>query len=349
MNQELGTTAGNAIYLDRNENNYGPAPACYDVLAGADLTRLSWYDRSFTHGSRGILSERLAREFALGEDRIVLGYGAEHILKQTVQCYLGKGSTLMVPALSWWYYKKIASEVGARSVEFPMRSGEDSFLYDPGAMREVYARDRPAVVFISSPNNPTGNSLDAPALSSLVGDFSESVVVLDEAYVFGGETARATEIVEAHPNLLVVRTMSKYYALAGVRIGFALRGRGLDRLAAFSNRYLGYNRLSEELAIAALDSPAYYAGIAAKMTADKERYYRALGNLPGFRVFRSDANFILAEIDPARKAALKTHLESRGLFIKFMDEPLLNSHVRITIGTVEENSRLIAAITSFFD
>ena len=337
------------IYLDRNENNYGPAPACFDILKKADLSRLSWYDRSFNTGIKGLLSDRLARDFGLAEDRVLLGYGAENILKQTIQCYLAKGEKLMVPAYSWWYYKKIASEVDGLSVEFPMTVGEDRFLYDLPAMREVYARERPAVVFISSPNNPTGNSLHPDDLKAILGDFGESVVVLDEAYVHGTRTAYVKDLVDANPNLLVVRTMSKYYALAGVRIGFALLGKGLAPLAKFSNRYLGYNRLSEELAVAALDSPEFYGEIARKMNEDKERYYAVLGSLPGFRVFRSDANFVLAAIPPAQKAGLKAYLEGQGLIIKFMDEKLLNSHVRITIGTQEENRLLIDAITSYYD
>lgn len=335
------------IYLDRNENNYGPAPACYDILKRADLSHLSLYDRSFTTGIKSPLSARLARDFGVAEDRLVLGCGAEQILKQTIQCYLAKGKKLMVPSCSWWYYKKIASEVDGLSVEFPMTVGEDRFLYDLRVMREVYARERPAVVFISTPNNPTGNSLHPADLEAVPGEFRESVVVLDEAYVDGRATAYVKDLIDANPNLLVVRTMSKYYALAGVRIGFGLMGKGLGALSKFSNRYLGYNRLSEELAVAALDSPGYYAEIAGKMNEDKERYYAALGRFPGFRVFRSDANFILAAIPPAQKAGLKAHLEERGLFIKFMDEPLLNSHIRITIGTQEENRLLIDAMNSY--
>ena len=337
------------IYLDRNENNYGPAPACFDILKAADISRLSWYDRSFTHGSRGILSQRLAHDFGVAEDRVLLGYGAEHILKQTIQCYLAKGKKLMVPSASWWYYRKIASEVDGLSVEFPMREGVDRFVYDPRVMREVYERERPAVVFISSPNNPTGNSMAAADLEAVLADFRESVVVLDEAYVFGPEKGYVRSLLAENPNLLVVRTMSKYYALAGLRIGFALMGTGLSALAKFGNRYLGYNRLSEEVAIAALDSTAYYSEIAGKVHDDRERYYAALGKLPGFRVFRSDANFVLAAISPAHRGGLKAHLAERGLIIKFMDEPLLNSHVRITIGTQEENHMLIDAIKSYFD
>jgi histidinol-phosphate aminotransferase len=336
------------IYLDRNENNYGPAPACSEILKSADRSLLSWYDRSFTRGSRGILSERLAHDFGVSEDRVLLGYGAEHLLKQTVQCYLGQGKKLMVPGASWWYYRRIASEVDGLTVEFPMPEREDRFVYDLHVLREVYAREQPALVFISSPNNPTGNSMGAPDLESILTDFRKSVVVLDEAYVQGTETGYVRALIDANPNLLVVRTMSKYYALAGLRIGFGLMGTGLGALAKFCNRYLGYNRLSEEVAIAALDSTGYYSEIARKVNEDKDRYYAALGTIPGFRVYRSDANFVLAAISPAHRTGLKAHLEHRGLIIKFMDEPLLNSHVRITVGTQEENLALIEAIQSYY-
>jgi histidinol-phosphate aminotransferase len=336
------------IYLDRNENNYGPAPACFEILKKADRSLLSLYDRSFTRGTRGILSERLARDFGVGEDRVLLGYGAEHLLKQTVQCYLGRGKKLMVPSASWWYYRKIASEVEGLTVEFPMRAGEDRFVYDLQVMRDVYSRERPDLVFISSPNNPTGNSIDISDLEAILSDFRESVVVLDEAYVSGTETGYVRALIDANPNVLVVRTMSKYYALAGLRIGFGLMGAGLGALAKFGTRYLGYNRLSEEVAIAALDSPGYYGEIAGKMNEDRERYYAALGKLSGIRVYRSDANFVLAAISPSHRAGLKAHLEGRGLIIKFMDEPLLSSHIRITVGTQEENLALIDAIRSYY-
>lgn len=334
------------IFLDRNENNYGPAPACFEVLRRADRTLLSWYDRSFVSGSKGILTARLAREFRLPEDRIILGYGAEQILKQMIQCYLDRSGTLMVPAYSWWYYKRIASEAGARTVEYPMTKLKDRFGYDIPGMRLVYGRERPGIVFISSPNNPTGNTIARADLASILAELGPSLVVIDEAYVLHDETAYVTDLVNAHPNVLVLRTFSKYYALAGIRVGYALIGEGLTRLADFTNRYLGYHRLSEEIALAALDSPAYYRDIAKKMEEDKQRYYAALGALPGYTVFRSDANFILVEIPPAHTEGMKQALERRGLHVKFMNETPFNSHIRITLGTQEENRSVIEAITA---
>jgi histidinol-phosphate aminotransferase len=336
------------VYLDRNENNYGPAPACFEALRKADLTTLSWYDRSYVKGIKGVLSSRLARDFGVPEDRILVGYGAETILKQTVQCYLGNGLKLMIPAYSWWYYKLIASEVGGISIEYPLVMGEDQFYYDLKGMHELYARESPTMVFISSPNNPTGNSLPIGDLKAILAEFRNSIVVVDEAYKYNSQTDYVKDLVEANPNLLVVRTFSKYYALAGMRIGFAIIGANLTRMSKFANRYLGFNRVAEDVATAALDSPEYYAGIAKKMQDDRELYYASLAKLPGVRVFKSDANFILAEIPRDHMEPLQKYLKNRGLIIKFMNEPLLNSHVRITMGTQEENRMAIDAMTAYF-
>jgi histidinol-phosphate aminotransferase len=336
------------VYLDRNENNYGPAPACLEILRKLDPTTLSFYTKAHSRGVKSPLSERLAKEIGVPEDRILLGYGAEDLLKQTVQCYLKPGAKLMIPAYSWWYYKSIASEVGGENVEYPMAKGKDSFLYDVPGMLEVYRQQKPGVVFVSSPNNPTGNSMSSAEMTTVLDALRDVPVVLDQAYWYNAATLSAKEIVDRYPNTLLVRTFSKYYALAGVRIGFAIAGAGLEKMVKMSHRYLGYNRLTEEIAMAALDSREYYTGIAQKMAADKEAYYRRVGALPGLTVFRSDANFLLVEIPADLKARLKEHFAARGLILKFMDEPLLHSHIRITLGTQEQNERVIAAFEEFF-
>ena len=336
------------IYLDRNENNYGPAPACFAVLKNADLSDLSWYDRSFTSGIKSILSARIARDTGVDESRVLLGYGAENILKQTVQCYLRKDAKLLVPAYSWWYYKLIASEVGGVSVEYPLTIGRDRFCYDLQGMMEVYRREKPAMVFVSTPNNPTGNALALPDLKRVLATFNDAIVVMDEAYAYHGTVDYIKDLVDALPNLLIVRTFSKYYALAGMRIGFALMGANLTALSQYFTRYLGYHRLSEEVALAALDSPEYYREITGYMTEDKEAYYAELGSIPGWRVFKSEANFILTEIPFRDKEPLQAFLKERGLILKFMNEPLLNSHIRITLGTREENRMVIDAIKAYY-
>ncbi len=335
------------INLDRNENNYGPAPACYDVLKGAHIDQLSYYSTTYREGYKSILSKRLADDFKIDEKRIVLGYGAEDLLKQVVQCYLSEGDKLMIPSYSWWYYKKIASEVGAGNVEYPLVKKENEFVYDVDAFIELYRAESPKALFISSPNNPTGNKIENDQLVAILEEAKNSIVVLDEAYLYQDSNDLVLELLDKYPNFIVLRTFSKYFALAGLRIGYGLLGRNHDPLNNFSNRYLGYNRLSEEIAIAALDSPEYYNGIAGKMNEDKEKYYEEIGSLDGFTVFKSEANFILVEIPEEIKEPLKAFLLEKEINIKFMNEDLLNSHLRITLGTQEENKSVIEAIKEF--
>jgi histidinol-phosphate aminotransferase len=343
------TMKSEMIYLDRNENNYGPAPACLDVLHRSTSAQLSSYDRSFSRGITSPLSERIAQEAGIAEDRVLLGYGAEHLLKQTIQCYLHRGEKLLVPSHSWWYYKRIASEVGGVCVEYPMVTGTGSFRYDLPGMRRLYRRERPSVVFISSPNNPTGNAMDRDDLSEILSDFRDAIVVVDEAYVLQHGVKNLRAMVDSSHNVILVRSFSKYYALAGMRIGFALLGSGVTELRRFANRYLGYHRLSEEVALAALDSPEYYRDIARRIEADKELYYRELGGLPGFVVYRSEANFILVAVPQQRRQGLQAYLLERGLVVKFIDEAALNSHIRITIGTQEQNRALLDAVRAYCD
>ncbi|PLX22487.1 MAG: aspartate aminotransferase [Ignavibacteria bacterium] len=341
----------NLMYFDRNENQYGPAPACFEVLRNAEIQHMSFYSRDFVRGVKSTLSERIAEVFDIPENFVLLGYGGEDILKQTVHCYLAEGEKIMIPSHSWWYYKSIADEVDGIKVEYPIVEGETSYEYDIEAMRAMYTEHKPRVVLISSPNNPTGNSMSREDLEALLDFMSDTVVVLDEAYwSFANATDESLgELHTRYPNLLVVRTFSKYYALAGIRIGFALMGRNLTQLAQYSARYLGYHRLSELVALAALDSPDYYRDIAQKMENDKAMFRDRLGVLPGFKVFNSEANFVLVKIPEEIKATLKEALTAQGLIVKFMNEDLLHSHLRITLGTQEQNRLLADAIVSFME
>ena len=335
------------VYLDRNENNYGPAPLCFEVLKKADAQKLSCYTKAYSSGIKSILSERLAKEVNLPEKRVLLGYGAEDLLKQAILCYLGIGEKLLIPSYSWWYYKELASEAGGLNIEYPMDEGEDSFHYNLDKMIELYKKEKPKAVLISSPNNPTGNSISLPDLKKLLVELRESIVIFDQAYAFDGFNQHLERLLAENPNLILIRTFSKYYALAGLRIGFALIGDNIQKFTKMTNRYLGFNRISEEVAIAALDSPDYYKDISEKMRQDKELYFNELNKIKGFKVFKSDANFILVKIPKEIYKDLKEFLNAKGLIIKFMNEELLNSHLRITLGTQEQNLAVVKAIKEF--
>jgi histidinol-phosphate aminotransferase len=335
----------NSIMLDRNENQYGPAPECYDALQKANLEQLSLYSRDYARGRKSELSEVLARRIGIPEERLLISYGSEEMLKQVVHCYLHKDEVLLLPRQSWWYYKKLASEVGGREAEYTLTERDGRFEYDVDQICRLYDQHRPQVVLIASPNNPTGSSISPADLAAILRHCSSSVVVLDEAYYgFAEATANhMSELLAHHRRLIVLRTFSKYYALAGLRIGYACVGENLQQLVTFSARYLGFNQLSEKIALAALNAPEYYESIAQRMRDDLAMYRREFSALPGFTAFQSEANFILVRYPVALKSTLDQLLREKGIVVKFLNDPGLEDCLRITIGTVEQNAAVMSA------
>ena len=339
------------IYLDRNENQYGPSPSCIKILRKSNEGIFNNYSRDFTRGIKSILSERIAKDHGIDEKKILLGYGSEDLLKQSVQCFLNKGDKIMIPSCSWWYYKKIAEEAEGINIQYPIVEGEDTFKYDIDGLLRIYEEQKPKLVLISSPNNPTGNRLEEDQLSYILERTKNSVVVIDEAYSQFDENynINPVELIKNYPQVIIIRTFSKYYGLAGLRTGYAFLGENHERLALIGARYLGFNRLSEKIAIAALDSPEYYIQMRKKMAADMEMLFNELNKLPGFKAYRSYANFILAKIPVEIKDSLKKYLTERNIIIKFMNEDGLDRHIRVTIGTRAQNRKLISLIKSFIN
>ena len=334
------------MLLDRNENQYGPSPACRHVLRSADLHELSLYSRDYTRGIKSELSSRLGRLLGIPEERILLSYGSEDMLKQVVHCYVHKGDTILLPRQSWWYYKSLAEEKDGHAVEYTLHERNGQFVYDADEIMALYDVHIPHVILIASPNNPTGNSIGPADLARIVTHCIESVVVLDEAYygfsLDGNDHLR--ELLDVNHRLIVLRTFSKYYALAGLRIGYGCAGEGLSRLATFSARYLGFNRLSEKIALAALDDRAYYQETAKKIREDKQLYYEFFTECEGFTPFLSDANFILVRYPVHMRQTLEQGLTEHGITVKFLDDPALRDCMRITIGTREQDRYVLSVL-----
>ncbi len=328
---------------------YGPAPACFKVLRSLGLTELSLYSRDFLRGVKSILSERLASELNVPESQVLLGEGSEDLLKQSVHCYLGPGDRILCPAQSWWYYQALASEVGGETVTYPLAHGEDAYAFDVDEMVSLYQKVSPRIVLIASPNNPTGNSLPDDQLKRIIEAFRESIVILDEAYWGFGESTdrRIAMFADKYKNMILLRTFSKYYALAGARIGFAVVGKSLGRLTKFATRYLGYNRISEQLALAALDSADYYESVRRNMCRDRNRYLALFNRMKGFRAYRSDANFLLVRVQEDLIKPLKDFLTLRKILVRFFAEGEFKDSLRITIGTADQNDLLMKAFPDF--
>jgi len=178
---------------------------------------------------------------------------------------------------------------------------------------------------------------------------TDTMFIVDEAY-FGFTDSSGNvlpRLTLEHPRLAVLRTFSKLYALAGVRIGYAFVGENYQKLITYTTRYLGYNVLSERLALAALRDKIYYQSLASTIGKERQRYYEFFRAMDGCRAYRSDANFILIKILNEHCEPLKKHLSEAGILIRFFTERELPDFVRITVGTPDQNSFLLREMQKY--
>lgn len=337
-------------FLDRNEFNFRPSPLVEDALRNFDVEKLCFYTRIYDEGKKSIFSVYLSDLYGVPEPQVLLGYGAEDLLKQTVHFFLGRKSgngLMLIPRYSWWYYKALADEVSGTTVEYPLYENGTTFSYDLDELARMAAELKPDLLLLASPNNPTGNGLTPDDIEAVMEKVSpQTVVVVDEAYAsFVSPSADyIAPMVKKWPNLIFVRTLSKFYGLPGLRMGYGFMSAPLQDFIRFSNKYLGYNRISEEIAIAALKSDSHYRHIATLMNADRKRYETEVGALPGFKVYDSVSNFILVKYPQELKEQLQLAFKEQDYKVKFMNEPDLDTHMRITLGRPEQNDLVIKTI-----
>lgn len=338
-------------YLDRNEFNFTPSNEVVEAIKNFDIRKLAFYTRIYDEGKKSIFSEFLAEYYGMDEKQILLGYGAEDLLKMAVHYFLTEADgnkKMFIPKFSWWYYKSIADEVNGITMQYPVYETEDSFAYDFEGLQKMIVDEQPKIMLVASPNNPTGNGLTNEELERIANMLPEtSVMLIDEAYAsyVTSDISYIKDMIERHPNVVFCRTLSKFYGLPGLRWGFGFVGKGemMERFSRYANKYLGYDRLSEEVAIAAIKSEDHYRDIANVMDEAREMYTNEIGALTGFKVYKSIANFILIKYPIAMKEALQQEFAEQSYKVKFMNEPDINTHMRITLGRREQN-RLVCDV-----
>jgi histidinol-phosphate aminotransferase len=332
LERELGI--GGAIKLASNENPYGPSPRALDALARAAAEVNRYPDGACTR-----LRIALAERFDVDADQLVFGAGGDEILELLVKAFVGPGDTVVHAWPSFAMYPIVVSGMGGEALAVPL--GAD-LTHDLAAMAErVDARTK--LVFVCNPNNPTGTSVGARAFGEFAERLPEDVVlVVDEAYA---EFARRPDFpdslawVRARPATLFLRTFSKLYGLAGLRVGYGVGGRELVGYLERARHPFNVNLLAEAAALAAL-SDAEHVERTRRGNAEGIAFLtRELSDL-GIEVWPSDANFVLARPGPGTYERLLRE----GVIVRPLTGFGMPEHVRITVGRPEENERLVKAL-----
>lgn len=320
------TDRAGVVKLNTNENPYGPSPHVLEVLQQNVNDGLRLYPDPTSRALR----ESIARRFGLTAEHVFVGNGSDEVLAHTFRGLLGHGKPILFPDATYSFYPVYCKLFDLTYRPIPL---DEHFRINV----EDYERDNGGIIF-PNPNAPTGIALETAHIKRLLNKNSDSVVVIDEAYVdFGCESM--VPLVQHFPQLLVTRTLSKSYALAGLRVGFALGHpdlvAALDRVKDSFNSY-PVDRLAQAAAIAAIDDDAHLKVICARIMDSRERLSGGLRSL-GFEVLPSAANFVLARHARQDAAELAACLREKGVLVRHFRNPArVAPFLRITVGTDDQ-------------
>ncbi len=326
--------------LNRNEIVQGPSPAAIKALRTFPAEEIKFYYDGY-NGSA--LLPELSKKFGVPRDRIIVGYGAEDILRTIFDRLDPSRDTVLLNELHFDYYHIHLHARGIRFHEFRLIPEEREFRFDIDGCIETMRALRPKLVLITSPNNPTGNVLSSRDLARILAAApKDTLVAIDEAYYGFDDRYEASQflsLLRRHGNLMFIRTFSKLYALAGLRVGYALCGRNVIAMLGYQGRRLGGSRVTEAVAVAALRSPSYYRALARTITKERDRAILAVNRLPHFKAFGSHANLFAVKVSPdARTAVEKEMSRMPSLVCKFYAPHLL----RVSVATRTDMDAFIA-------
>ena len=338
------------VKLDANENPYGPAPG---VPAALSSLR---YAHIYPDPESRALRAALAAFTGVPANLLLAGAGADELIDLTMRLFVQPGDAIVNCPPTFGMYPFDAAISGATIISVPRRA---DFSLDLDAIEGIVEHQRPKLIFVASPNNPDGGWLPDADLARLLS--LPLVVVLDEAYVeFAGMERSRISQVPARDNLIVLRTLSKWAGLAGLRVGYgAFPAPLMPHLWKIKQPY-NVSAAASAAAIAALEDRAWLEQKVASIVQERERLWSLLDTIPYLRPYPSEANFVLCQarliaVDkpgqprkptvPGHDAReLKLALEQEGILIRYFDKPGLRDHVRVSVGRPEQTDVLIAAL-----
>jgi len=328
---EQPDAAAKVIKLNTNENPYPPSPQALAVLGELEGELLRRYPDPMANDFRKAASQVLE----VPTDWILAGNGSDDLLTMVVRACTDPGRSVVYPMPTYVLYRTLAQiqDAAIQEVSYP----DDYQL----PLEALIAADG-AVTFIASPNSPSGTAIPLEILDKLASRLS-GVLVIDEAYVDFAE-ATALPLAQKYDNVLVLRTLSKGYSLAGLRLGFGIANPALlTGLIKVKDSY-NVDAVASRVGAAAIADQAHKIANAEQIKRSRTQLAQDLQRL-NFRVWPSEANFLLVQPQEQAAGELYQALKRRGILVRYFQQPRLADKLRITVGTPEQNQVLVEALT----
>ena len=318
------------VKLNTNENPYPPSPRALAALDAVDGEALRRYPQPFADAFR----QSAAAVLGIEPDWILAGNGSDDLLTMLFRAATGAGRAVAYPAPTYVLYRTLAAIQGAPVLEVPF---DEDYTLPVDALADAGA----ALTLVANPNSPSGTAAPMDQLATLA-DRTTGVLGIDEAYVaFAG--ASALDLVRRHGHVIVLRTLSKSHGLAGLRLGFGIAHPDLlSGLAKVKDSY-NVDAVAAAVGAAAIRDVAHTRRTVERIRATRARLTEALA-ARGFRVWPSEANFVLARPADGNARRLYEGLKQRGVLVRYFAEPGLSDKLRITVGTGEQTTRLLSRL-----
>jgi len=323
----------NLVKLNTNESPFGPSQRAIEAVrsSAADTLRL------YPDPQCARLREALADYHRVSPDEVFVGNGSDEVLAHAFAGLLKQGKAVLFPDVTYSFYPVYCRLLGVDHETIPLDSEMRVRIDD--------YRDHGGAIILANPNAPTGIALPRAEIERLVRERADAPVVIDEAYVdFGAETT--VPLIRDYPNLLVVQTLSKSRALAGLRVGYAIGDKALiEALTRIKDSFNSYplGRPAQAGAIAAIEDEAHFQRTRLAVIANRTRLSADLVRL-GFNVLPSSANFVFARHPERSGQAVAAALRERAVLVRHFSGPRVSDFVRITVGSEAELGRLIDAL-----
>lgn len=330
--ERFGIAPEAVLKLDGNENPFGPSPAALRAIAGERAYHV------YPDPDQRRVREALSRYLGVGAEHIVCGLGSDDLIDLILRALIAPGDGVINCPPTFGMYPFSTEVAGGRVIDVPRR---EDFALDIDAVER--AAPAAKVIFLASPNNPTGNLLSREEIARLLA--LNVLVVIDEAYIeFAGSEHSAVGMVAGRENLVVLRTFSKWAGLAGLRAGYGVMPRLLADVLMLIKQPYNLNVAAGVAMVASLeDAPLLMERVCA-IAGTRDRLAALLAEIGWIVPYPSEANFILCRLDGVDALEVKERLASRGIFVRYFDTPALRNHLRISAGLEEHNAPLIAAL-----
>jgi len=334
LSEELGIPASQLVKLDANENPFGPLPEVKEVLS--ELNTLHIYPDPESRKIRQLL----ARHHNIPEESIVIGAGADELIDLIMRITLDPGEKILNCPQTFGMYAFDGALNQADVISVPRKS---DFSIDIQRLISAVENDRPKMLFLASPNNPDGGIITRDEFLQLVD--LPILLVMDEAYIqFSDQGQSYISQVSDYPNLIVLRSFSKWAGLAGLRIGYGVFPAELTPILMKAKQPYNVSAAAEAAAAVTMQHLPKAEQRIGRIIEQRNRLFGEITKIPWLKPYPSQANFILCQVLDRSARQVKDQLRVQGILIRYFDKPGLSDHIRISIGTEEQNLKLLSAL-----